>query len=98
MKTSWNHQKWNNTEVKHEKGKYIQNTPSKAHENNCHKCGMKEHWSRTSRRPKHLANLYQALIKEKGKEIEMNFTGRNGPDLTYYDTDFFGGLSGKQTI
>ena len=44
-KTSWNHQKWNNTEVKQESGKYIQNTPSKAHENNCHRCSMKGHWS-----------------------------------------------------
>ena len=94
-KTSWNHQKWNNTKVKQENGKYIQNTPSKAHENNCHRCGMKGHWSCTCCTPKHLANLYQASIKEKGKEIEMNYTDINGLDLTYYDTDFFRGLSGK---
>ena len=25
----------------------------------------------------------------------MNFINRNGLDLTYYDTDFFGGPSGK---
>ena len=71
--------------MKQENEKYIQNTPSKAHENNCHKCGMKGHWARTCRMPKHLADLYQALIKE----IEMNFIDRNGLDLTYYDTDFF---------
>ena len=50
---------------------------------------------RTYRIPKHLIDLYQASIKEKGKEIEMNFTDRNGLDLTYYDSDFFGGPSEK---
>ena len=58
---------------------------------------MKGHWARTCRTPKHLANLYQASIKEKGKEIEMNFTDRNELDLTYYDTDFFGGHSRKMS-
>ena len=52
---------------------------------------MKGHWSRICRTPKHLADLYQALIKEKGKEIEMNFININELDLTYYDTNFFGG-------
>ena len=46
--------------------------------------------------PKHLANLYQASIKENGKEIEIKFTNRNGLDLTYYDIDFFRG-SGEKT-
>ena len=81
--------------MKQENGKYIQNTPSNSHDNNCHRCGMKEHWLRTFGTPKHLADLYQASIKEKGKEIEMSFTDRNGLDLTYYDTDFFGGPSEK---
>ena len=43
------------------------------------------------RTSKHLTDLYQASIKEKGKNIEMNFTNGNGLDLTYYDVDFFGG-------
>ena len=94
-KTSWNHQKWNNTKVKQENGKYIQNTPSKAHEINCHRCGLKGHWSRTYRTPKHLTDLYQASIKEKGKNIEMNFTDRNELGLTYNDIYFFGGHSEK---
>ena len=69
--------------------------PSKAHENNCHRCRMKGHWSRTYRVPKHLADLYQTSIKEKGKEIEINFTDRNGLHLTYYDIDFLEGHSEK---
>ena len=81
--------------MKQENGKYIQNTPSNAHENNWHRCGMIWHWSRTCRTPKHLVDLYQASIKEQGKEIEMNFTDRNKLDLTYYDSDFFGGPSEK---
>ena len=81
--------------MKQENGKYIQNTPSKAHENNFHRYGMKEHWVCTCRMPKHLVILYQASIKEKGKGIEMNFIDRNGLDLTYYDSDFFGCPSEK---
>ena len=56
---------------------------------------MKGHWSRTCHTPKHLADLYQVSIKEKGKEIEMKFTDKNGLDLTYYDIDFFRGPSEK---
>ena len=56
---------------------------------------MKEHWSRTCRTPKHLADLYQASIKAKGKEIDMNFTDGDELDLTYHDIDFFGGLNEK---
>ena len=52
---------------------------------------MKGHWSRACCTPKHLVDLYQVSIKEKGKEIEMNPTDKNGVDLTYYDTDFFEG-------
>ena len=56
---------------------------------------MKGHWAHTFRTPKHLTNLYQASIKAIGKEIEMNFTDYDGLDLTYYDIDFFEGLSEK---
>ena len=68
--------------MKQENEKYIQNTHSKAHENNCHRCGMKGHWSRICRTPKHLVDLYQASIKEKGKAIKISFTDGNGLDLT----------------
>ena len=62
-------------------------------QNNCYRCGIKGHWSHTCRTPKHLVDLYQASIKAKAKEIEMNFIDGNGLDLIYYDIDFFGGLS-----
>ena len=87
------HQKWNNTKEKQENGKYLEDKLPKNHENNCYRCGMKGHWSCTCQTSKHLVNLYQASIKAKGKEIEMNFTDSNGLDLTYYDIDFFGGPS-----
>nr|CAN71694.1 hypothetical protein VITISV_005850 [Vitis vinifera] len=73
-----------------ENGKRLQDKPLKNHENNCYKCSMKGHWSYTYRTLKHLVDLYQTSIKEKGKEIEMNFTNGDGLDLTYYDIDFFG--------
>uniref|UniRef100_A0A5B7BZ55 CCHC-type domain-containing protein n=1 Tax=Davidia involucrata TaxID=16924 RepID=A0A5B7BZ55_DAVIN len=34
----------------------------------CYRCGVKGHWLRTCRTPKHLVELYQASIKTKGKE------------------------------
>ena len=55
---------------------------------------MKGHWSRTCRTPKYLVNL-SSSNKNKGKEIEMNFTDGDGLDLTYYDIDFFGGPNEK---
>ena len=45
---------------------------------------MKGHWSRTCHTAKHLVNLYQASIKEKGKRIEMNFACHS--DMGYFDT------------
>ena len=72
-KTSMHHQKWNNIVAKQDE-KHAQNTPSKSHENTCHRCGMKGQWSRTCRTTKHLVDLYQASLKkiEKNIEIEMS--------------------------
>ena len=58
---------------------------------------MKRHWSRTCRTPKHFVDLYQALIKAKGKEVKMNFIDSDGPvDLTHLDvSDFFENPNGK---
>ena len=95
MKTSLHHQKCNNTKAKQENGKCLQDKPPKNHENNCYRCGMKGHWSRTCRTPKHLVDLYQASIKAKGKQIKMNFIDGDGLDLTYCDIDFFGGPGEK---
>ena len=90
MKASLHHQKWNNTEVKQENGKCLQDKPPKNHENNCYRCGMKGHWLRTCRTPKHLVDLYQVSIKAKGKEIEMNFIDSDGQvDLTHLDVSHF---------
>ena len=83
------HQKWNNIEAIQDE-KHAQNTPSKSHENTCHRCGMKGHWSRTCCTTKHLVDLYQASLKKIEKNIKMNFTNAKGLDLSYYDVDFFG--------
>ena len=94
-KVSLHHQIWNNIEAKQENGKCLQDKPSKNHENNCYRCGMKRHWSCTYHTPKHLVDLYQASIKAEGKEIEMNFTDGDGLNLIYYDIDFFRGSNEK---
>ena len=94
-KNNSNHQKWNNLGAQPEKG--IEPQSKHAHENKCHRFCMKGHWSRTYRTPKHFVDLYQALIKAKGKEVEMNFLDSDGPvDLTHLDVlDFFEILNGK---
>ena len=63
------HQKWNKTKAKQENGKCLQDKPPKNHDNNCYRCGMKGHWSRTYRTPKHLVDLYQTSIKEKDEKL-----------------------------
>ena len=90
------HQKWKNNE-KVEKAKGVQNT-----ENVCFRCGCKGHWSRTCRTPRHLIDLYQESIKNKGKEIETNFAYEDDePDHWYFDgthldvSDFFADPNGK---
>ena len=54
---------------------------------------MTGHWSRTCRTTKHLVDLYQASIKDKGRNIEVNFLdddGDGGVDLTHFDvSDLF---------
>ena len=62
-------------------------------DNTCYICGMTGHWSRTCRTAKHLVDLYQASIKDKGNNIEVNFLdddGDGGVDLTHFDvSDLF---------
>ncbi|XP_059668793.1 uncharacterized protein LOC132313873 [Cornus florida] len=53
-------------EMKQGKGKNVAQ-PSKAHDNTCYRCGMTGHWQNICLTPKHLAELYQASMKEKGK-------------------------------
>jgi hypothetical protein len=50
------------------------NSPTfKKSESSCYRCGITNHWSRTYRTPKYLVKIYQASIKKKGKEVEINF-------------------------
>ena len=69
---------------------------------------MEGHWSHTYHTPKHLVDLYQASVKEKGKGIETNFVDHNdlkdpmdldlpnGVDMTHLDvSDFFEDVDGK---
>ena len=47
----------------------VQRKKSKTPQDTCYRCGMEGHWSRTCRTAKHLVDLYQASLKEKGKKI-----------------------------
>ncbi|XP_073130786.1 uncharacterized protein [Henckelia pumila] len=78
------HQQWNsNNEEANEKS-------SKEFEDKCYRCGVEGHWSRTCRTAKHLVDLYQSSMKEKGK-IEANLVDSDDPvDITHLDvSDFF---------
>ncbi|KAL4653140.1 hypothetical protein ACB092_01G281200 [Castanea dentata] len=74
-----NSSKMNNTPYhqKNQNGKGLQNKLSNGHENKCYRRGMEGYWSRTCCTPKHLVDLYQTSIKEKGKGIETNFVDHN---------------------
>ena len=58
---------------------------------------MKGHWSCICRTLKHFVDLYQASIKAKGKEVEINFINSDGlVDLTHLDvSNFFENPNGK---
>ena len=90
----FNHQKMYNDDNKEKGG---QANPSKAMEDSCFRCGMNGHWSRTCRTPEHLVKLYQASLKRKEKNVEMNFTSQNDDveaNFSYKD-DVFEGLNDK---
>ena len=74
-------------------------------ESECYRCGMKGHWSRTCHTPKHIADLYQASLKDKGKNVETNlvFEDKDHADnlltMTYLDTaDFYETLDDTTTL
>ena len=69
-----------------------QNIPQRQQDNACYRCGLTGHWSRTCRTTKHLVDLYQASIKGRGKDIEVNFfdgNGDGGIDLPHFDVSDF---------
>ncbi|KAI5349917.1 hypothetical protein L3X38_002808 [Prunus dulcis] len=43
----------------------------------CHRCGAKGHWVRTCRTPRHLADLYQASLKNR--KVEINYIDHAPP-------------------
>ncbi|XP_021859810.2 uncharacterized protein [Spinacia oleracea] len=73
FKNSYTHQKWDNKDGnKQEKDKRENVT------NVCYRCGGKGHCSRTCRTPKHLVELYQQSLKQKGKKVETNLVYKDG--------------------
>jgi hypothetical protein len=53
------------------KGKYIQEGPTRNHDNLCFRCGKNGHWAKTCKTPEHLCKRYKA--SGEGKEKEVNF-------------------------
>nr|XP_016465255.1 PREDICTED: uncharacterized protein LOC107788107 [Nicotiana tabacum] len=78
-----NHQKW-----KDEKPK------ANSSETECYRCGEKGHWTNICRISRHLVELFQASLKNKGPEA--NFVYDNEFDITHLDVaDFFEHPDGK---
>ena len=92
-KDSFPRHKQNNGETKQENEENVHKKPFMAPEETCYRCGMEGHWSRTCRTTKHLVDLYQASLKDKGKRVETNFVDGNRLNLPYFDMDFFEGPS-----
>ncbi|XP_051140132.1 uncharacterized protein LOC127257706 [Andrographis paniculata] len=55
----------------------------------CNRCDIEGHWANTCRTTKLLADLYQASLQNKGKEVETNHVDNDDDpddDLLDYDT------------
>ncbi|XP_020413030.1 uncharacterized protein LOC109947448 [Prunus persica] len=59
------------------KGKAQMNHVPRNVESTCHRCGAKGHWVRACRTPKHLADLYQASVKNR--KVEINYIDHAPP-------------------
>nr|XP_009771439.1 PREDICTED: uncharacterized protein LOC104221975 [Nicotiana sylvestris] len=80
-----NHQKWKG---KDEKPK------ANGSKTECYRCGGKGHWANICRVPRHLVELYQASLKNKGHEANLVYD--NEFDITHLDVaDFFECPDGK---
>ncbi|XP_070017073.1 uncharacterized protein [Nicotiana sylvestris] len=80
-----NHQKWKGKDKK---------PKANGSETECYCCGGKGHWANICRVPRHLVELYQASLKNKGPEA--NFVFDNDFDITHLDVaDFFERPDGK---
>ncbi|KAK9677329.1 hypothetical protein RND81_11G136700 [Saponaria officinalis] len=60
------HLQWNRKDDKCDKDKSENVT------NKCYRCGVKGHWSRVCRTPKHIVDLYLQSVKQKRKNVETN--------------------------
>ena len=76
---------------KDDKGKKMQKPAPKHSGNACHRCGMNTHWAKQCRTSRHFVDLYQASLKNKGKDIETNFI-----DNFNDETNFFGSFNDNE--
>ncbi|CAN6723674.1 unnamed protein product [Malus baccata var. baccata] len=63
--------------VNRQKGEAHMNNAPRNSEGAYHRCGGNGHWAHTCRTPKHLVDLYQASLKEKG--VKTNFLDQAKP-------------------
>ncbi|XP_070010622.1 uncharacterized protein [Nicotiana sylvestris] len=90
-----NFQKW--------KGKDEKRT-AEGSETKCYRCGGKGHWAKICRIPKHLVELYQASLKNKGSEanlvydIEFDITHLDVVDLFEHPDEKINHLIGDGSV
>ncbi|XP_052875879.1 uncharacterized protein LOC108488044 [Gossypium arboreum] len=73
FKNSHSYQKWDRKNGNREKKEKCENVT-----NVCYRCGGKGHGSHVCRTQKHLVDLYQQSIKQKGKKVETNLMYKDG--------------------
>jgi len=73
------------------KGKYIQECPSRNHDDFCYRCRKKGLWFKTCRTPEYMCKRYKASVAGKEKEVNLNEIEPKDNTTCLGATDFVGG-------
>ena len=92
FKNNNGHKKWQDKGKinKHEGGR---KDKALAANDACYRCGSFNHWAKLCRTPKHLVDLYQQSVKNKGIKVEANLVYDNDNNDNYDDVKEFTGAT-----
>ena len=78
FKSTNSHKKWQDKEKNENEG---DEKEKNIIADSCYRCGTFGHWAKQCRTPRHLVELYQNSIKNKGNGVESNFVYDNKNDI-----------------